>query len=116
MVQFISVSLHDTRGLDIQPAKEILLNPAYSKYSWIDQITCKDGSILDVAFLRDSGAQQSVLSKKKASDVDYKHTDEFRLVREVGGAILKVSVIEVKFSKQVGSWSYLSSLTESLPD
>ena len=75
------------------------------------QITCNDGAVHNVALLRDSGAQQSLLSKEKVSD-----TGEFRLIQGIGGSVLKVPLIEVTLSTKLGNGFYLFGLTDCLSD
>ena len=65
----------------------------------------------------DSGAQQSLLSKEKVSDLENQDTGElFRIIQGIGGSVLKVPLIEVKLSTKLGHGSCLFGLTDFLQD
>lgn len=66
--------------------------------------------------LRDSGAQQSLLSKQKLSAHDYLDSGEYRLIQGIGGSVIKVHLKGGIIGTKIGAGSYLFGLADSLAD
>ena len=95
---------------------EVVIDPGYREYCFTATLVKPDLSHKNITLLRDTGALQSLVSKQAVSESDYVTTDEFRLIQGVSGNSIRVPLVEMTFSGNRVTGTFLLGLIDKLPD
>jgi len=98
------------------PLLETKVNPLFDTHWCTATLTRLDGSTNELCMLRDSGSLQSLLSREMLTDSDFVETGEYRLIRGIGGSIIRIPLVKVHLESKYGNGNFLFGLVESLPD
>lgn len=118
-VQFVSRANKDTADVSADlktPQLGFPVDPLFNTHWCTATVTRRDGSNSDMCMLRDSGSLQSLLSRDKVNDNDFIDTGEYRLIRGLGGTVIRVPLVEVTMESKYGKGTFLFGLVDCLPD